>query len=75
MENGINNLDASKHIVTYCYTGQTSAVITAFLNVLGYNASSLLFGMNGLWNDSPTWSTTVNQWGGDSNPKDLPLVQ
>jgi hypothetical protein len=73
MENGINKLDPSKHIVTYCYTGQTSAVITAFLNVLGYNASSLLFGMNGLYNSNPTWSS--NQWGQDSNPKDLPLVQ
>ncbi len=69
-----NNLDPDTNgkVVTYCYTGQTSAVITAYLNVLGYDAYSLKFGMNGLWNLNPAWST--NQWGGDSNPKDLPYV-
>ena len=70
------NLDPTKQVVTYCYTGQTSAVISAFLNVLGYDAYSLKFGMNGLWNENPYWETdgVVNQWGYDSNPKDLPLV-
>ncbi len=29
--------------------------------------------MNALWNQNATWTT--NQWGGDSNPKDLPVVQ
>lgn len=59
-------------IVTYCYTGQTSAVITATLNVLGYDAKSLLFGMNGLYHSNDAFST--NQWGVDSSkPKDLPL--
>jgi len=58
-------------LVTYCYTGQTSAVLSATLNVLGYNAVSLKFGMNGLYNSNPSWST--NQWGGDSNPKSLPI--
>jgi len=59
--NGItNNLDPSGKIVTYCYTGQTSAVITACLNVLGYEAYSLTFGMNGLSHDSSHWSS--NHW-------------
>ena len=66
------NLDPDKQIVTYCYTGQTSAVITAYLNILGYDAYSLLFGMNKLFNSSAQWS--VNQWGGDSNPKSLSTV-
>lgn len=66
------NLDPDESIVTYCYTGQTSAVLTATLNVLGYEAYSLRFGMNALYNSNPAWST--NQWGGDSNPKDLPIV-
>ena len=65
-------LDPSKKIVTYCYTGQTSAVITAYLNVLGYDAYSLLFGMNGLYNTNSAWSS--NQWGEDSNPKNLSTV-
>lgn len=60
-------------IVTYCYTGQTSAVITATLNVLGYEAKSLLFGMNGLYHSNDAFSS--NQWGVDSKPKDLPTVK
>lgn len=59
-------------LVTYCYTGQTSAVITATLRVLGYNAASLKFGMNGLFNSNPAFKS--NQWQGDSHPKDLPVV-
>ena len=55
--------------VTYCYTGQTSAVVAAYLNVIGYDAYSLKFGMNGLSNSNPSWET--NQWGADSNPKSL----
>lgn len=36
-------------IVTYCYTGQTSSITTAWLNVLGFdNAKSLSFGANGI---------------------------
>lgn len=69
--------DASAKIVTYCYTGQTSAVLTAWLNVLGYDSYSLLFGMNGLYNENPAWAdnpaNTVNQWGVGSNSKNLPL--
>jgi rhodanese-related sulfurtransferase len=66
------NIDPSKTIVTYCYTGQTSAVVTACLNVLGYDAKSLLFGMNGLNHNSSQWSS--NQWGEDSKTKGLPVV-
>ena len=72
--NGYLNLNSSStaKIASYCYTGQTSAVLTAWLRVLGYDAYSLTFGMNGLYNTNPVWSS--NQWGGDSNPKDLPLI-
>ncbi|MEA3496420.1 MAG: rhodanese-like domain-containing protein [Bacteroidota bacterium] len=42
------NLDPSKTIVTYCWTGQTSSIITAYLTVLGYDAKSLKFGANGM---------------------------
>ena len=74
-----NTLDNSGKVVTYCYTGQTSAVITAYLNVCGFDAYSLLFGINGLSHDNPFWATggtdgkpVTNHWGYDSNPKDLP---
>jgi len=70
--NEYKNLNASAKVATYCYTGQTSAVVTACLNVLGYDAYSLTFGMNGLNHESSQW--TSNQWGvGSSNPKGLPL--
>lgn len=61
------NLNPSEDIVTYCYTGQTSSVITAYLHVMGYDkAKSLLFGMNGLNNSHTQWTEntdiTGNRW-------------
>jgi len=44
----VKGLDPSKTIVTYCWTGQTSSMITAYLNVIGYNAVSLKFGANSM---------------------------
>lgn len=41
-------LDGSAKVVTYCWTGQTSSMITAYLTVLGYDAYSLKFGANGM---------------------------
>jgi rhodanese-related sulfurtransferase len=53
LENGeILNLDASAQVVTYCWTGQTSSMVTAYLSVLGYNAASLKFGTNGMIYDN-----------------------
>jgi rhodanese-related sulfurtransferase len=43
---GLQLLDPSKAIITYCYTGQTSAIINAWLDVLGYDTRSMLFGAN-----------------------------
>lgn len=49
LENGeMANLDSSAQICTYCWTGQTSSMVTAYLNVLGYNAVSLKFGSNSM---------------------------
>ena len=56
----INNLDPNAKVVTYCYTGQTSAVVTAYLNVLGYEAYSMTYGMNGIFNDNTAW--VKNRW-------------
>jgi len=59
----LKTLPADKTIVIYCYTGQTSAFMAAYLRVLGYNAKSLKFGMNGMATDwaatyeLPHWST------------------
>lgn len=70
-DNSYLGLDENAKVVTYCYTGQTSAVITACLRVLGYDAYSLKFGMNGMYNNNPSW--TSNKWS-SSVPKNYPVV-
>lgn len=44
----LSDLNPNKPVVTYCWTGQTSSMVTAYLTVLGYNAKSLKFGTNGM---------------------------
>ncbi len=72
-DNSILAISPTSKVVTYCYTGQTSAIVTAWLRVLGYDAYSLSFGMNGLYSNHPT-AWTSNHWGFDSNPKNLTLT-
>ena len=45
---GLKYLDPSETVVTYCYTGQTSAIVTGWLDVLGYDGRSLVFGANAI---------------------------
>lgn len=42
----LKTLPTDKTIVVYCYTGQTSAHVAAYLKMLGYDAKSLLYGVN-----------------------------
>lgn len=70
-DNSYLGLDPRTKVATYCYTGQTSAVITAYLRVLGYDAYSIKFGMNGLFNSNSAWIS--NKWSA-SVPKNLPIV-
>ena len=44
----ITSMNPSKPLTTYCWTGQTSSMITAYLSVIGYNSVSLKFGTNGM---------------------------
>lgn len=44
----LKTLPTDKPVVLYCYTGQTSAYLTAYLRLLGYDAKSLLYGTNGM---------------------------
>ena len=62
------NLPANEVVNVYCYTGQTSAALTTFLNTLGYTTKSIKFGVNGMIFDNHpiTWHT---------RHVDLPLVQ
>jgi len=43
---GMKHLNPDETVVTYCWTGQTSSIVTAYLTVLGYEAKSLKFGAN-----------------------------
>ncbi len=45
---GFKYYDKDATVVTYCWTGQTASAITAYLNILGYNAKSLKFSANGM---------------------------
>ncbi|MGW8315259.1 MAG: rhodanese-like domain-containing protein [Bacteroidales bacterium] len=56
----LKTIPADKTVVVYCYTGQTSANLTAYLRIIGYDAKSLLFGTNGMiYNEMEghKWST------------------
>jgi rhodanese-related sulfurtransferase len=44
----LKTLPTNKPVVVYCYTGQTSAYLAAYLRLLGYDAKSLLYGGNGM---------------------------
>jgi rhodanese-related sulfurtransferase len=55
----LKNLPTDKQIIVYCWTGQTSSQITAYLNMLGYDAYSLRFGVNNLFYSN----LTSNKWG------------
>ena len=43
----LNLLPTDQTIVVYCYTGQTSSQVVTYLRLLGYDAKSLLYGVNG----------------------------
>lgn len=58
----LKTLPADKTVAVYCYTGQTSAFLTAYLRLLGYDAKSVLYGTNAMIYDimvtknMTTWS-------------------
>jgi rhodanese-related sulfurtransferase len=43
----LDYLPTDMPIIVYCYTGQTSAQVTTYLRILGYDAYSLAYGING----------------------------
>jgi rhodanese-related sulfurtransferase len=60
----LKTLPADKNIAVYCYTGQTSAFLAAYLRLLGYNAQTILYGTNAMIYDKmvekqmTTWSAS-----------------
>ncbi len=61
-------LNQSATVVSYCWTGQTSSMLSAYLKVLGYDAKSLLFGANGMIYEN----LTAHKWA-DTEIKDFEL--
>ena len=67
----LKTLPTDKKIAVYCYTGQTSAHVAAYLRVLGYDAKTILFGVNGMnWGNIP-----ANQFNAATEIHEYPLVQ
>jgi len=44
----LKTLPTNKPLAVYCYTGQTSAFLAAYLRLLGYDAKSILYGANAM---------------------------
>ena len=65
----LETLPTDKTIVVYCYTGQGSANLVAYLSLVGYDAKSLKYGTNAMIHDEMTKSA----WG-PAMIKDYPLV-
>jgi len=76
----LDTLPKDKQIVVYCYTGHTAAQTTALLNIMGYNALCLLWGMCSWTNDSTVAANKYYTGGGNyptisgSEPGDLGIV-
>jgi rhodanese-related sulfurtransferase len=62
LSTNLKTLPTNKTIVLYCYTGQTSAQVVTILKLLGYDAKSLLFGVNSMNYDWMAANGIANQW-------------
>ncbi len=51
-QENLAKLPKDKQIVVYCYTGHTGSQVTALLNILGYDAINLKFGMTAWTRDT-----------------------
>jgi rhodanese-related sulfurtransferase len=51
-EENLSKIPSDRPVIVYCYTGHTGSQATALLNILGYDATNLLFGMCS-WTQDP----------------------
>ena len=56
----LTTIPPDKDVVVLCYTGQTAGQATAALNMLGYEAYSLLFGMSSWTTDPDVFAKRFN---------------
>jgi len=60
---GIKNIDPDAAVTVYCWTGQTSSLVAAYLTVLGYDAKGIKFGTNAMINSDllkNKWTVSAN---------------
>lgn len=68
---GLSTIPTDRPVVVYCYSGQTASQVVSALNMLGYDASNLVFGM-GNWTNDP--NVYVRRFDPEATPKDFPVV-
>jgi rhodanese-related sulfurtransferase len=82
----LNTLPLDKTIVVYCFTGQHSAFVTAYLRLLGYDARTLVYGANSFMHSVMVKENTGNAFtekeiydlpvtSGSGAPQDLEKVE
>jgi rhodanese-related sulfurtransferase len=60
LDSALTTLPTNKPVVLYCYTGQTSAYVGAYLKMLGYDIKSLSYGANSMIFDKMVNTTVAN---------------
>jgi rhodanese-related sulfurtransferase len=63
----LKTLPTDKPIAVYCYTGQTSANLAAYLRLLGYDAKSILYGTNAMIYDKMVATGGMTVFGPSQN--------
>lgn len=71
----LNTLPSDKKILLYCYTGQHSAAVVAYLRILGYNAFSLGFGANSFMHSTMVSTPKMHGFVAADKLHDYPLVE
>jgi rhodanese-related sulfurtransferase len=66
-------LPTDQPIVVYCYTGHTGQIATTVLNMLGYDATNLKFGIMGWTEDDEVLAT--KRFGPDTDQRDYRVEQ
>jgi rhodanese-related sulfurtransferase len=72
--NDLKTLPIDKKIALYCFTGQTSSYVGAYLRLLGYDVKSLTYGANSMIYDLMVAGNVANTFIPATEIKKLPYV-
>ena len=72
----LNRINANREVVIYSYSGHISAAVTAYLNILGFDARNLKYGLNGITKSNTYWEegSVRDHWNYSVQPKNLPVA-